>query len=96
MKYSEFRRHLGKAGLTTADFAYLIKLNPNSITNYSKRGTVPSNLAVIATLMGHIVDNGLEFKEVLGKIDITPNKVRGAASVGQFGGDKQLQIEINN
>jgi len=94
VKYSEFRRQLGKAGLTTAEFARLIKLNPNSITNYSKRGTVPNNLAVIATLMGHMVDNGLAFEEILEKIDISPNKVRGAASIGKFGGDKQVDIKI--
>lgn len=86
MKYKEFRRHLGKSHLTIGRFAALIKLNPNSITNYSKRGTVPSNLAVIATLMGEMADNQLDFQQPLEKIDISPNKVRGSAVKGGFGG----------
>jgi len=44
--------------------------------------------------MGHMIDNGLEFDVVLEKIDISPNKVRGAASIGRFGGDKQVDLEI--
>lgn len=86
MKYKEFRRHLGKSNLTIGRFAELIKLNPNSITNYSKRGTVPSNLAVIATLMGEMADNQLDFQKPLESIDISPNKVRGDAIRGGFGG----------
>lgn len=95
MVYEEFKRQLGKAALTTREFAELLKLNPNSITNYSKRGTVPNNLAVIAVLMGVMADNGIDFRPVVTDIDIEPNKVRGAAAKGKFGGDKQTSLTIN-
>jgi len=91
MEYREFRRQLGKADITIAEMADLIKLNPKSISNYSKRGTVPSNLAVIATLMGHMADNKLDFKEALQKIEISPNRIRGGAKSGQFGGHKNKE-----
>lgn len=47
MTYDEFKRQLGKAGLTAREFAYLIRLNPNSITNYARKGNVSSHLAII-------------------------------------------------
>lgn len=94
MNYREFKRQLGKAAITSREFAKLIKLHPNSITNYSKRGTVPNNLAIIAVLIGEMADHGLDYKLALQNIDIQPNKVRGAARVGKFGGDKQLCINI--
>lgn len=86
MEYKEFKRQLGKSNLTIGRFAELIKLNPNSVTNYSKQGRVPSNLAVIATLMGEMADNQLDFQKPLEGIDISPNKVRGSAIKGGFGG----------
>lgn len=82
MEYEEFRRHLGKAGLTTKDFADLVKLNRNSITNCAKKGVVPSHLAVISALMGEMAEHKIDFYGVLSRIKITPNKPRGAG----FGG----------
>lgn len=46
MTYDEFRRQLGKAGVTAREFAELLSLNPNSITNYARQGEVPSHLTV--------------------------------------------------
>lgn len=78
MEYEEFRRHLGKAGLTTKDFADLVKLNRGSITNCAKKGVVPSHLAVISALMGEMAEHKIDFYNVLSRIEITPNKPRGA------------------
>ena len=94
MTYEEFRRQLGKAGLSAREFADLVKMNRNSITNYAKDGVVPSHWAIVAVLMGEMADNGLDFKKALGKIEIEPNKVRGAAAKGRFGGDKQADIPL--
>lgn len=74
MEYAEFKRQLGKSGIITGEFARLTKLHQNSITNYSLHGRVPKNLTVIVTLMGHMADHQLPFKDVLEKINITPNK----------------------
>lgn len=88
MDYDEFRRQLGKAGLTAKDFAELVKLNCNSITNYAQSGAVPSHLAVIAALLGEMAERRIDFRDVLSRIEITPNKPRGAG-IGKFGGNKQ-------
>ena len=94
MTYDEFRRQLGKAGITSREFAELIKLNPNSITNYARQGEVPSHLAVIVSLMGDMAEHGLDFRVVLSRIEIEPNRSRGASSKGRFGGSKQIDLQL--
>lgn len=94
MDYKEFRRQLGKAGLTNRSFAELVKINPNSVTNYKKDGDVPSHWAIVALLMGVLADNKIEFKDALNGIEIEPNKVRGNAAKGRFGGSKQADLPI--
>lgn len=78
MTYEEFLRHVHKAGLTLNDFSALVKMNRVSISNYGQQGHVPAHLAVIAALMGEMVDKGIGFQEVLSRIDIAPKKSRGA------------------
>ncbi len=90
MTYDEFRRQLGKAGLTVKSFADLIKLNPNSITNYATHGEVPPHLAIIATLMADMADHGLDFRAALARIQFAAAKPRGSLAQGKFGGNKQL------
>lgn len=94
MTYEEFKRQLGKAGITAREFGGLVKLNPNSITNYAQQSEVPSHLAVIVTLMGVMADQGMDFKEPLSRIEIEPKKVRGTAAKGRFGGSKQTDLQI--
>lgn len=77
MKYEEFLRQLGKAGLTTREFAELIKIHPKSVTNCGVKG-VSSNLAIIAALMADMAESKLDFKLTLSKIDIEHNKPRGS------------------
>lgn len=94
MDYKTFRSHLGRAGLTNKDFAELVKLNSKSITNYAKDDHVPVPWAVVAMLMGELAGNGLEFRHLLHKMDIEPNKVRGAAAKGRWGGSKQYDLPV--
>jgi len=77
MTYVEFQRHVGKAGLTIKAFAALIRMNRISLSNYAKQGEVPSHLAVIAALLGEMADRGVDYKDVLSRIDIAPKKPRG-------------------
>ena len=77
MTYDEFQRLLGKAGLTAKEFAALVKMHPNSISNCSRKGEVPSHLAIIVSLMGEMAENGLDFKDVFRKIDIECKRPRG-------------------
>lgn len=93
MNYDEFKRQLGKAAVTAGEFGQLIKLNPNSVTNYSKRGTVPNNLAVIAVLMGEMAENQIDFRGLLQGIELQANKVRGSAQKGKFGGTRNEVLQ---
>lgn len=92
MTYEEFRRQLGKAGLTSKQFAGLVKLNRNSLANYATQGEVPAHWAIVAVLMGEMAERKIDFKGVLETIDISPKKVRGRAAKGKFGGSRQLDF----
>ncbi|GAC1315573.1 MAG: helix-turn-helix domain-containing protein [Collimonas sp.] len=92
MTYDEFRRQIGKAGLTIHAFADLVKMNRVSLSNY-KQGDVPTHLAVIASLLGAMADGQTDFRAVLAAIEITPKKPRGAG-IGKFGGDKQTELDL--
>ena len=68
MPYTEFQRLIGKAGLSIKEFAALLDMKPNSITNYSKQGVVPTHIAVIVALISTMKDEGLDFYPVFEKI----------------------------
>jgi 23S rRNA maturation-related 3'-5' exoribonuclease YhaM len=96
MTYEEFRRQLGKAGITAREFGEVLKLHPKSITNYSKQGEVPTHLAVIVSLMGEMAEHGVDYRSVLARIQIEPNKPRGGAAKGRFGGTKQIDLQLTS
>lgn len=77
MNYDEFRRHIGKAGLKMQEFAALIQMTPTALSSYSKKGEVPTHLAVIAVLLGELVDNQIDYRKALSKVTLTPKKPRG-------------------
>ena len=93
MTYDEFQRQIGKAGLTLRQFAELVKMNRISLSNYGKKGEVPSHLAVIVALLGEMAERKIDYCEVLSRIDITPKKPRGAG-IGKFGGDKHASLGL--
>ncbi|MBQ69390.1 DNA-binding protein [Candidatus Saccharibacteria bacterium] len=94
MTYNEFKRQLGKAGLSVKSFAELIKQNPNSITNYAAQGDVPPHLAIIAALMGHMADHALDYRVALSQVHFEASKPRGSSVKGKFGGIKQTDLRI--
>lgn len=94
MTYDEFQRQIGKAGLTLRQFAELLKMNRISLSNYGKKGEIPSHLAVIAALLGEMAERRVDYREILSRIDITPKKPRGAGKGGKFGGDKQTGMDF--
>jgi hypothetical protein len=81
MTYDEFQQQIGKAGLKLQEFADLVKMNRASIYNCAQKG-VPSHLAVIAVLLSEMAERGIDYREVLSKIDIAPKKPRGAGAAG--------------
>lgn len=68
MPYTEFQRLIGKAGLSIKEFAALLDMKPNSITNYSKQGVVPTHIAVIIALISTMKDDGLDFYPIFEKV----------------------------
>ena len=68
MPYTEFQRLVGKAGLSIKEFAVLLDMKPNSITNYSKQGVVPTHIAVIVALISTMKDEGLDFYPINEKV----------------------------
>ena len=83
---------MGRAGLSNKDFAELVKLNSKSITNYAKEDHVPEHWAIVALLMGELAGNEIEFQHLIKKMNLEPNKVRGAAAIGRWGGSKQYDF----
>lgn len=96
MNYEEFRRQLGKAGLSVKAFADLIKQTPNSITNYAAQGQVPPHLAIISSLMADMAEAGLSFQTTLGRIEFEAAKPRGRPVKGLFGGAPKSSQTIDN
>ena len=68
MPYEEFQRLMGKAGLSIKEFATLLDMNPNSITNYKKIGKVPTHIAVLVYLLSSMKDEGVDFYTIFEKI----------------------------
>jgi hypothetical protein len=93
MTYEEFQRQIGKAGLTIREFADMVKMNRISISNYGKKGEVPSHLAVIAALLGEMAERQIDYRDPISRIDILPKKPRGAG-IGKFGGNKQAGLFV--
>jgi predicted transcriptional regulator len=79
--YKEFKRHLGKAGLTVNSFAELLGVQPSSVSNYAKKNRVPQAYALVATLAGEIVDGGDNLKEILRKHGVANPPADGSAVV---------------
>lgn len=76
MDYEELVRNIGKAGLDVKEFAELIKANPNSITNLKSRDNVPKNLAIIALLLGELVDKKIPYQHLFNGLGIEKQKSR--------------------
>ena len=91
MEYREFLSQIRKAHLTVGGFARLVGMNRVSLSNYAKRGRIPSHLAIIATLLGEMGKRNIEFQSLLQSMQIAPKKPRGAG-IGKFGGDRQRRL----
>jgi hypothetical protein len=94
MTYEEFHRQLGKAGLSIRAFAKLVRMNPNSVSNYAGIGKVPTHLAVIAVLMGEMAEKGIDFRNALARLPVAAKKPRGGSRKGRFGGDRQSDLNF--
>ena len=93
MTYDEFQRHIGKAGLKLHEFASLMNMSHVSISNYRKKGDVPRHLSIIAVLIAEMVEQGIDYRTILSRVDMTPKKPRTLVA-GRFGGNKQVNLDL--
>jgi hypothetical protein len=84
MLYPEFRRHLGKAGMTINEFAAYLCVQPASVSNYSKSGSVPRTYAIIAIFLGDAADRGVNIVQLLESFGVTPRAVPAGSNVKQL------------
>lgn len=72
MDYDEFKRHLGKAGVSINEYAALLHVRPSSISNYAKKGAIPQQHALIAVALGDAGDRGVNFLELFSRYGVHP------------------------
>ena len=96
MTYDTFVDELARAGLSIREFASLLGMRPNSITNNRKRGEVPDHLAIIAALLSELRLSGVPAEPVFARLGLTKKKPRGAATIGRFPGDKQGALDLHS
>jgi hypothetical protein len=95
MSYEDFIIELAKAGLNIRQFASLLGMRPNSISNNKQRGGVPSHLGVIASLLAEMASHKIAFEPVFERLQPSRKRPRGAARSGKFAGDSQKLLEFD-
>ena len=88
MPYADFLEELRKAGLSVREFADLIGMNPNSISNYARVGELPTHIALIAVLVVGVSQLGGDYRRIMSGVERVRKKPRGSARRGRFGGAK--------
>ena len=81
MPYEDFLEELRKTGLSVREFAELIGMNPNSISNYARTGQLPTHLALIAVLVVGISEMGGDYRRIMSRVERCPQENLGAAPV---------------
>lgn len=81
--------------MTVRGFAELIGMNPNSITNYAKRGDLPQHIALVIVLVAEMAVHGIDYRTAIAKVGPT-RKPRGATRRGRFGGDRQATLDLQS
>ncbi|SDU28926.1 DNA-binding protein [Pseudomonas mandelii] len=92
MTYDNFLAELNSAGLSVKRFADLVGMQPNSVSNYKKRGEVPVHLALIASLLAEMSTHRIDYEPVIARVQPVKKRPRGAAGGGRFAGDKQTSL----
>jgi len=74
MNYDEFLRHIGNAGMKRHEFATLMDMSHVSISNYRKQEDVPRHFAMIAALLGEMVERGSTYGRSCRKSTLAPRR----------------------
>lgn len=94
MTYAIFLRELARAGLSIRKFAEIIEMNPNSISNYARLGEVPDKLAIVAALVAEMNVQGIDYRAVIARVQLSTKKPRGRGRTGHFGGERQVPLDL--
>ena len=70
------------------EWAELIGMNPNSISNYARTGELPTHLALIAVLIVVISEMGGDCRRIMSRVERVRKQPRGSARGGLFGGGR--------
>ncbi len=84
--YTDFLAELRKASLSVREFAELVGMNPNSISNYARSGELPTHIALIAVLVAGVGELGGDYRRVMARVERVRKKPRGTGRRGRFGG----------
>jgi hypothetical protein len=96
VEYDEFKRRLGKAGLSLKEFAGLVRVTETSVSNYASRGAVPCHFAVAVTLMAEMADRGLDFRDPLKSLNVEPRRQTDPDRASGFGRARQYKIQLSS
>lgn len=85
MDYTEFKRQVQKAGLTINEFSALIRVRPNSTSNFAKKPVVPETYAALAVLCAEFKERGIDFLELLARKGIhAPSPAAQVTSIEDY------------
>lgn len=65
MTYKEFQIALLELDWNIKDFAQILGMNPNSITNYKLKGYMPLQLSIIINLMLEMKKNDINYEDII-------------------------------
>ncbi len=65
MTYKEFQIALLELDLNIKDFAQILGMNPNSITNYKLKGYIPLQLSIIINLILEMKKNDINYEDII-------------------------------
>ncbi len=70
MTFIEFKKLLLDAETTIPKFTSLIKVSEKNVQSYKKKEEVPNTIAVIAACFAKMQQEGIDYKEVIGDLDL--------------------------
>lgn len=94
MRYEKFIEELGAAGLNVREFAGLIGVRANSVSNNSKRGEVPPHYAVIVTLLAELRRHDISHEHVFRRLRASRSIPEGKPAQRKPERNSQVQLEL--
>lgn len=78
MTFIEFKKLLLDAEISLPKFSKLIKVSEKNLQAYKKKEEVPNTIAVIAASFAHMHKNKIDFKSIIGELDLQAKTKTGA------------------